>query len=268
MSSPSAPPPAPDPAATAAAQAASNKSTAIAQTGLNSTNQVTPQGNLNYTQIGKWDDGTPHYQAETQLNPQEQKIYDLGAQTRQNVGQIGVDQSSRIGALLGTPININNDATESRLMELGRKRLDPELQRQWGDRETELMNRGVMPGSEGYQREQDAMYRGRNDAYDELMLRGRGQSVQEALTERNQPINEISALLSGSQVSMPQFGSTPQTGVNPTDVAGITQSAYENSLVPWQANNSYNQALMGGLFGLGGAALGGWGRSGFKTGGK
>ena len=49
-------------------------------------------------------------------------------------------------------------------MELGRKRLDPALQRQWSDREAELLNRGIAPGSEQYQREQDAMYRGRNDA--------------------------------------------------------------------------------------------------------
>ncbi len=65
-------PKAPDPVATANAQAGMNRDTAITQYGLNATNQVTPWGSLNYSQIGKWDDGTPRYQAEQTLNPQIQ----------------------------------------------------------------------------------------------------------------------------------------------------------------------------------------------------
>ena len=262
MSGPSSPPPAPDPVKTAQAQTASNKETAITQTGLNSTNQVTPYGNLTYSQGANWSDGTPHFTATQTLSPEQQKLYDLSTQTQQNVGQIGVDQSSRIGQLLGTPVNLNNDAIESRLFELGRNRLEPQFARDWNDRESVLMNRGIEPGSEGYDREQDAFGRQKNDAYTQLALSGRGQSISEILAARNQPINEITALLSGSQVSQPNFANTPNTSVQPTDVAGITQQAYQNSLLPWQTQNQYNQALMGGLFGLGGAALGGWGRSG------
>src|SRR5260221_218704 len=46
------PPPAPDPTTVANAQGASNTNTAIAQGILNKTNQVTPYGNLTYTQTG------------------------------------------------------------------------------------------------------------------------------------------------------------------------------------------------------------------------
>ena len=82
------------------------------------------------------------------------------------------------------------------------------------------------------------------------MLTGRGQSVQEALAARNQPINEISALLSGGQVTSPQFVNTPQPGVNGTDVAGIYQQDYQNRV-------NQSQSKMSGLLGLG-TALGGW----------
>jgi hypothetical protein len=97
-----------------------------------------------------------------------------------------------------------------------------------------------------------------------LLLGGRSQAASELMAERNQPINEITALMSGGQVNQPSFGNTPQSSVANTDVAGITQAAYENSLIPWKQKNAENAAMMGGLFSLGGAALGGWGRGGFK----
>jgi len=261
---PQSPPPAPDPVATANAQTASNRATATTQQQLNMVDQSTPQGTLNYSQNGTWADGTPRYSSTTTLSPEQQQLYNQQTQLGQNVNQLALDQTGRLTNFLSSPVDLSNDAVESRLFDLGSKRLDPAFARDWDARETSLMNRGIMPGSEQYQNEQDAFNRSKNDARDQLALTGRSQAVQEALTARNQPINEITALMSGGQVSMPQFGSTPQSSVANTDVAGITQNAYQNSLLPWQATNNYNNALMGGLFGMGGAALGGWGRNGFK----
>jgi hypothetical protein len=129
--------------------------------------------------------------------------------------------------------------------------------------ESKLYNQGVMPGTEAYDRAMRADTQGQNDAYDQLLLSGRGLANTELTAERNQPINEITALMSGGQVNQPQFGNTPQSSVANTDVAGITQQAYDNSLNPWRAQTASNNAMMGGLFSLGGAALGGWGRNGF-----
>jgi hypothetical protein len=42
----------PDPVKTAEAQADMNQATAITQYGLGATNQVTPYGNLTYSQVG------------------------------------------------------------------------------------------------------------------------------------------------------------------------------------------------------------------------
>lgn len=63
-------PKAPDPVATAQAQSAMNRDTAITQYGLNATNQKTPYGDLTYNQIGKWEDGTPRYEATQTLSPE------------------------------------------------------------------------------------------------------------------------------------------------------------------------------------------------------
>lgn len=85
----------------------------------------------------------------------------------------------------------------------------------------------------------------------------RSQGMQEMFALRNQPINEITALLSGTQVNAPgqMSSATPTTGVAGTDVAGIRQQGYQNQL------NAY-QSGMGGLFGLGGSLLGAAGNAG------
>lgn len=254
MDAPS-PPPAPDPVATAAAQTQSNKDTAIANANLNRFDQYSPQGSVKYNVVGTNPDGTPKYEQTTSYSPGEQGIYDTNLATRQNIGQIGQEQSARIGELLGTPVNLNNDAVEGRLFDLGRARLDPMLDQERTKLEQRLANQGIGIGTEAYDRAMGLQGQRANDAYNSLLLGGRKQAVTEALTERNQPINEISALMSGSQVSQPQFtGFQPVAQAN-TDVAGITNAAYQNSLKAYQLDQQNDNAMMGGLFGLAGAGL-------------
>ena len=96
----------------------------------------------------------------------------------------------------------------------------------------------------------------KNDAYNSMFLQGRGQAVNEAMSQRNQPINEISALMSGSQVSNPAAPGVPQVGVANTDVAGIINNGYGQQMQYAKANADANNAMMSGLFSLGGAAMG------------
>ena len=252
----------PNPKKTAEAQTQMNKETATTQAELNMTNQITPQGTLTYNPIGKSESGNPRYEAVTTLSPEQQRLYDVNTATEERIGNIGYEQAGRIGGLLGSPVDLSNEATESRLFELGRKRLDPYFDQQRNTLETNLSNRGLALGDEAWRRSTEQFDQGRNDAYNQLLLSGRGQSVQEALTARNQPINEITALLSGSQVSMPQFGSTPQTGVSGVDYAGLVNQQYQQQL-------AQQNAQMGGLFGLGGNllgfGLGGWGGLGRRV---
>lgn len=73
----------------------------------------------------------------------------------------------------------------------------------------------------------------------------RQQGMGELFALRNQPLNEITALLSGSQVQNPaQMGAaTPQTGVGGVDYTGLVNQKYQSELAS-------SQAAMGGLFGL------------------
>lgn len=258
------PQPAPDPVATAAAQSKSNKDTAVAQYELGATNQVTPNGSLTYKQTGTNADGTPQFTATTELSPQQQSLYDKGNVTQNNLADIGNSQSAKIGQLLNTPVNLNT-ATEGKIDDLGRARLDPQFARESAALETQLINKGIRPGSQAWNDAHTQFSQQKNDAYNQLYLSGRGQGAQEALTERNQPINEISALLSNSQVSQPSFTGTPTPGVAPTDVIGAQQQALNQGNVGFNANVANQQALTNGLFKLGGAALGGWAMSDINT---
>jgi hypothetical protein len=263
MGSSPSPPPAPDPVATAKAQGEMNRNTAITQYGLNATDQVTPYGNLNYSQIGSWSDGTPHFQATTALSPEQQELYRLNTETQKGIGQLGLEQTRRIANLLSSPVDLSNAATEARLTELGRRRLDPILAEREAALETKLTNQGIRPGTEAWMRAMRDNSQAANDAYTQLLLGGRGHAVQEALTQRNQPINEITALLSGSQVHQPGFVGTPQTSVAPVDYTGLVNNNYNAQMAAYNAELQKQGAMYGALGSLGGSVLGfgmgGWG---------
>jgi hypothetical protein len=101
----------------------------------------------------------------------------------------------------------------------------------------------------------DQFQQGKNDAYNQLYLNGNQQAFQQAVTTRNQPINEITALMSGSQVSNPTFGATPQTTIPTTDTAGIINANFNQQQAQYQTQLQQQNALMGGLFGLGAAGV-------------
>lgn len=83
----------------------------------------------------------------------------------------------------------------------------------------------------------------------------RNQNLQEQYAQRNQPINEITSLMSGSQVQNPNWLNTPSSQIPTTDIAGITQANFQNQLGIYQQQNQNYQQLMGGILGLGAGAV-------------
>lgn len=261
----SAPPP-PDPKLTAGAQTANNIQTAITQQHLNNQNQITPDGSITYNQSGTnkvVDPNTgnvfhvPKFTMRQTLSESGKKVKQQTDAADLNLATLAKDQSGRLGKLLGKPVDLSNDAVEGRLMELGRKRLDPALERRRETLRTNLSQQGIKEGSEAFDRAMMRNGESENDAYNNLLLSGRGQSVQETLTSRNQPINEITALLSGSQVSQPNFMATNPSQVANVDRAGLEMAAHNSRVQGVNAHNAGRQSLLGGLFGLASGGLAG-----------
>lgn len=73
---------------------------------------------------------------------------------------------------------------------------------------------------------------------------------------RNQVLNELNALRTGAQAQTPQFGSTnsgAQVGASP--IAQSVYNSYQGDLANYQAGVGSNNAMLGGLAQLGGAAM-------------
>lgn len=81
----------------------------------------------------------------------------------------------------------------------------------------------------------------------------RSQYLNEMYAARNQPINEIAALLGTGGVQQPQFMGPGSGGIANTDFAGI-QNAYQNRQIARAQQGGMTP--MGGLFGLANTAIG------------
>ena len=247
MSGGSKPPPAPNPAVLAAQQTQANKDTAIANARMSAVNQSGPYGNLTYQETGTNPDGTPKFSANYALGGTEQGLYNTAANNLQSS--------------LSTPFDLNGNAgVESRLMELGRARLDPIFQQRQGSLESQLLNSGYQRGSDAWNRQMDQFSRQQNDAYNQLALTGRQQAVNELMAQRQMPMQEFQNLTASRPFGFNALP-TPQGQIAPTDVAGIYNNAYQNQLAQYGIEKNSNDAFWGGLMGLGGtiagAAIGG-----------
>ena len=278
MKTPKAPLPA-DPEKTAAAQTTSNVNTAIANSYIGNANEVGPYGSVNYAVSGYQDvDGrkVPTFTKTTTLDPAQQQLLDqqnaLGAQMNGIAGR----QLTNLDSTLSQPISTEGltqvpQYDRQHFEDAIYGRLQPQLDRDRAALETKLANQGVMPGSEAYREAIALSDRAMNDARygatlnagqyagQELQAAGtqRERELQERLSLRNQPINEISALMSGGQVTVPQFSQFQGGNVSGTDIAGIYQNNYANQMAAYNAMQSGRNSMLGGIAGLAGTILGG-----------
>lgn len=253
-------PKAPDPVQTAQAQAGVNLSTAVTQQNLNMVDQVNPWGSVNYNQngssrfkdsFGNWIE-VPNYTQTTTLSPEQQAIFDKSQAAQTNLAGIAEAQSGRVSDALSTPFEFSNQDAANWAYDLAQSRIAPQQQRNETALRDRLINSGIRPGTAAWDAEMSRLTNANTDQNNQLALAGRSQAFAENLATRNQPLNELSALLSGSQVSNPaqMSSATPQVGVGGVDYAGMVQDQY-------QAKLANNNAMLGGLFGLGGALTGG-----------
>jgi hypothetical protein len=287
-STPSAPA-APDPYATAAAQGAMNKDTAVAQSLLNQVNEYTPYGNSVYTKRGEPVDGFQLFDRTTTLNPEQQAIVDQQTAISGQLNTLAGDQITRVGTSLADPYSYEGmpgapvadaaarqqtiDAINSQYA----SRLDPQFADAQTALETQLANQGIGVGSDAYTKAMESQNRSRNDAYQSAMnaaitgggaeqsrlfgLQGnaRERAIQEYERTRNAPLNEVAALMSGTQINNPTFSAIPQTGIANTDFIGAQSSANAMNQNAYNQQMGANNAMTGGLFGLAGSGAGAYG---------
>jgi hypothetical protein len=84
----------------------------------------------------------------------------------------------------------------------------------------------------------------------------RQSALQEQAYLRNEPLNTLNAVRSGAQVQGPSFvNSAQQATTAGPDLLGAQQMGYNAQLAASNAQNASNNAMTGGLFSLGAAAI-------------
>lgn len=208
-----------------------------------------------------------------------------------SLGGLGAAPQFSLDGLPDAPVA--DDATRQRveqaLFDQARSRLDPMRDQREAQIRERLSSQGIPINSEAYGREFETFNRGQNDLYAQALANaivGGGQeqsrlfglgsaarsnavnerqlafgnnttarqnAIQEMLLQRNQPINELAALLGTSPgVQSPQFTPAGATGVAPTDITGLTNAQYQGQLNGYNQQQATSASNKGGLIGLGG----------------
>ena len=237
---------------------------------------VAPDRNSFYKVTGDPDIGT----VTQTLSPAEQNIYNKNVQQRTNVGDVGIQGSAALKDIIGKKI----DFSGAPLLGAGRKtrdqvysalmgRVNEDTANQRSERNSQLIAAGIRPGNKAYNDAQNLISRQYNDARGVAEInagnaatqqfgmdsQARQQYISELLAQRQTPLNEINALMSGSQVNNPFAGNLGYQGGSSVQAAPIyagAQAQGQSDLNAYNAQQAGGNGFMSGLFGLGAAGLG------------
>lgn len=275
MCAPSPPLP-PDYAAAATAQGAANVETARATSRLNNPSVVNPYGTQTWTEGAGPDDRPTLTQT---LSPEQQALYDQSIQTKQQLGQLGTQGATALQGVVGQGVDFsgapaapgNAQSTRDAVINAMMSRVNEDYGRQTDQANSDLVAAGIRPGTKAYDDRMALIDRGRNDARQQAIIAGgseaqrdfgmdtqaRKDAIAEMLARRQTPLNEVTALMSGSQVSNPFAvpGAAQNTNIAPPPLynAALQKGQYETDA--YNSGVGSQNALMSGLFSLGGAAM-------------
>lgn len=285
-----APPAVPDYTGAAVAQGAANIDAARVGAKISNPNYYTPYGTQTVAFNGDQPTVTQTLTPEAQKALDEQqkgqyglaKLGNLGVQNAQTTFNTPFSFGGQVQTKLDTsqiakmPVNAGTTGQQAIM-----SRLEPSLQRDRVSTETQLINQGLRPGSEAYDNAIKLLGQQENDARTQAVLQGIGldtganaqgynqalqsgqfantanqQALAQALTQRQTPLNEINALMSGSQVANPSFGAYQGQNVAPAPLFAATQAKGAADLNIYNTQTGTSNANRAGLYQLAAAAAG------------
>jgi len=295
MGKKTAAPPTPDYRGAAIEQGAANLEAARATARLSNPNTYTPYG----TQLVSYEGDVPTIRqtltptAQKTLEAQqgvELSLANLGAKganTASNVldkpfsfGGPDVQTSLNLSNVAKMPVNAGMTGQEAIM-----QRLEPSLARQRTSTETQLINQGLRPGTEAYDNAINLLGQQETDARTQAVLQGinldiganqqgygqalesgkfgntaQQQMLAQAIQGRQMPLNEITALMSGSQIQNPQFGAYSGSTVQAAPLFAGAQAQGQFEQNKYNQQVAQNNAMTQGLFSLAGAGAGAYGQ--------
>jgi hypothetical protein len=255
----------------AEATAKGNLDAARAAAAANRVNQVTPYGSLNYAVTGADPYGNPTWTSTTTLSPDQQALYNYDIATSKGLGALQQKGLGYVDQMLASPFDTSKLAQTGinpgeQMSESIMRRLQPNIQMEQKQFDTQMANQGIPLGSEAYENAKRMFDQRQNDKLvssiiqgTDTGLRARGQGFSEQAYQRNEPINTLNAVRSGSQVTNPNsfYVNAPQqattAGADYLGAAGMTGNA---NIAAANATNAQRNAMISGLFNIGAAAAG------------
>lgn len=270
------PPPAPDYAGAATAQGAANKDAAIASSRLNNPNVVNPLGTQTWTEGATADDRPTLTQT---YSPEQQSLYEQSMRSKGLLGGLGEQGATALQGVVGKSLDLSGapaaptaQGARTDVYDAMMTRINEGTTASRDQKNSDLIAAGIRPETKAYQ---DAMFgidRGFNDARQQALIaagaegqrdfgmdtQARKDSIAEILAQRQTPLNEINALMSGSQVSNPFAvpGAAQNSNIAPAPLFGAAQAQGAADMNAYNASAAGNNAMMSGLFSLGSAAMG------------
>ena len=224
------------------------------------------------------------------FSPEQQAIFDASNKAKLGMSELAGQGTDALKGLVGTNVDFSGAPPQAGQSEDVRKRVlagmmsrvNEDYGRQSDDLNSQLVAAGLRPGSKAYDDQMALLTRKRTDANTQAELaaqqattsqfgldtQARKDAIAEMLMERQVPLNEITALLSGSQVSnpfaVPGYAQNANVGAAPVYGATTAMGEYNTDLYNVDAAQAGN--LQKGLFGLGAAGVGAYGSSRQGTG--
>lgn len=221
----------------------------------------------------------PQFTSTITLSPEQQKLLDTQQRSGNALASLGEQQIGRITDAVSTPYSYSglgdapsqqDIATASQRAEDALySRLNPQFQRDEEALRTRLINQGIGQGSEAYNREMDTFNQAKNDARMQAILQGsayggqlqnqamdrRNQAIQEYNAQRNAPLNEYTAMMSGQQVQNPSFSASQSGNAQSPDYMSAVNNQYQSQMDQYNARVAGQNNMTNSLFGLGGSLL-------------
>ena len=269
-------PDAPDYGAAATAQGAANVESAVAGSHLNNPNVINPYGSQTWVEGAASTDRPTMVQ---ELSPEQQGLYNQSVQTKGLLGNLGIQGATALGDVIGQNLDMSSlpaapgdaSATRDQVINSMMTRVNEDTNRSIDQKNSDLIAAGIRPGTQAYDNAMAQIERGRTDARQQAIIAGgseaqrdyqmdsdrRRTALSEMLAGRQTPLNEINALMSGSQVSNPFAvpNAAQNTQVAPAPVFGAAQAQGAADLGAYNAQQASTGNAMSGLFGLGSAAI-------------
>jgi hypothetical protein len=238
----------PDYTSAANQTAANNLKAAQTATAANRVNQVTPYGNLNYTQSGTDSFGNPMWTATQTPNPQ------LSGAIGNSLNQVSDQYATPFtgGNLPSYGINPNQTYSDAIM-----SRLQPQQIAESKQFDAQMANQGIPVGSEAYTNAKRVFDQQQNDQRTSAITGGIGVGLQANQQQYNQNLsnyqmplnvaNQLKGLATPNYINPSQQATT--TGA---DIMGATQAGYNANMGAYNATQAQNAGLTSGLMGLGG----------------